>query len=297
MVRRQTSTGLSTARWPERVVVIGAGGFVGGAALRRLGQIGVPAAGIAREDIDLLADGAAERLAAMMRPGDAVVAAAAVAPVKTAAMLVDNIRLIETIAGALRLRPPVYALNIGSDAVFADSAAPLTEASCKAPTSLHGVMHLTREIMLAEALDGVPFATLRPTLIYGVGDPHNGYGPNRFQRQIAAGRPVELFGEGEEQRDHIWIEDVAELAVRMIGACAVGGLNAATGETISFHEIAERLGGVIRSLPRSGPMPHNGWRAFDISAMRAAFPDFQPTPIRKGLCRAWRPAPALEPTG
>ena len=46
-------------------------------------------------------------------------------------------------------------------------------------------------------------AILRPTLIYGAGDPHNGYGPNRFRRLAATGKPIILFGEGEERRDHV----------------------------------------------------------------------------------------------
>ena len=29
-------------------------------------------------------------------------------------------------------------------------------------------------------------ASLRPSLLYGIGDPHNGYGPNRFRRQALA---------------------------------------------------------------------------------------------------------------
>ena len=32
---------------------------------------------------------------------------------------------------------------------------------------------------------GVPVGILRPTLVYGANDPHNGYGPNRFRRLAA----------------------------------------------------------------------------------------------------------------
>jgi hypothetical protein len=38
-------------------------------------------------------------------------------------------------------------LNIGSDAIYADSKPPLTEASVTAPDSMHGVKHLARETM------------------------------------------------------------------------------------------------------------------------------------------------------
>jgi nucleoside-diphosphate-sugar epimerase len=91
-----------------------------------------------------------------------------------------------------------------------DSAEPISESSCAEPGSLHGAMHLTREVMLRSEFSG-PLAFVRPTLTYGIDDPHNGYGPNRFRRLAAAGKDLTLFGEGEEQRDHIAVADIAEL--------------------------------------------------------------------------------------
>lgn len=275
---------------PSRVVVVG-GGFVGGAIVRRLLARGVETEAVTRWEVDLLRADAAAELAARLRPGDAVVAAAAIAPVKTAAMLKNNITLVEALAGALVARPVAHLLNIGSDAIYADSPRPLVEESCPAPASLHGIMHLTREVMLREAVGDRPFSTLRPTLIYGADDPHNGYGPNRFRRLAANGEPIALFGEGEERRDHVWVEDVAELAVRILLRRSQGALNAATGTVISFRQVAELVASLfvrrppIFSTPRCGPMPHGGYRPFDPSATFAAFPDFRYTAPTDGFAR------------
>ena len=54
------------------------------------------------------------------------------------------------------------------------------------------------------------------TLIYGKNDPHNGYGPNSFNRLLDKNENIKLFGEGEEKRDHVYVNDVAELSFRMI---------------------------------------------------------------------------------
>jgi nucleoside-diphosphate-sugar epimerase len=105
-------------------------------------------------------------------------------------------------------------VNISSDDIYADSATPLTQASVKAPESLHGVLHLAREIMFASEIK-TPLAMLRATLIYGAADPHTGFRPNRFLRLAAAGEPITLFGKGEERRDHVLIDDVAELTARL----------------------------------------------------------------------------------
>ena len=114
----------------------------------------------------------------------------------------------------------------------------MTEETPTAPTSLHGAMHLAREVALRAELR-VPVAMLRPTLIYGAADPHNGYGPNRFCRLAAAGKEIVLFGEGEERRDHVAIGDVPEIAVRVLKWRSLGTLNVASGEVHSFRSVAE----------------------------------------------------------
>ena len=269
---------------PARIVVMGAGGFIGGAIAARAAAAGIPTLALTRADVDLLAADAADRLAGLLRPDDAFVAAAAIAPVKTVAMLADNLIMVRAMVAALSKSPVAHVVNIGSDAVFADLTVPLTESSPRAPDSLHGAMHLAREIAFAAEVR-VPLATLRPTLVHGERDPHNGYGPNRFRRLAAAGEDIVLFGEGEERRDHVLIDDVAELALRMLTHRSTGSLNAATGQVLSFREIAERVVAAsgrqitIKGSPRSGPMPHNGYRAFDIAAIAAAFPGFTPTPF------------------
>src|SRR4029078_2277203 len=119
-------------------------------------------------------------------------------------------------------------VNISSDAVYADSPDPLTEESATAPTSLHGVMHLARELAIQDVR--APFVTRRPSLLYGVADPHNGYGPNRFRRLANEGKEILLFGEGEERREHVQMHEFAQLTPRVIERRSTGSLNIATGK-------------------------------------------------------------------
>jgi UDP-glucose 4-epimerase len=283
---------------PERTVVIGAAGFVGRALVRRLAAANAPALGLTRKEVDLQKPNAAQQLAAILKPRDAVVAAAARAPCKDIGMMIENMIIAKVILDALTAVGAAHVVNISSDAVYADGPLPLTEASPTAPTSIHGAMHLAREIAFSSTLKS-PLATLRPSLLYGAGDPHNGYGPNRFRRLANEGRDIILFGEGEERRDHVFIDDVAELIFRVLIRRSVGTLNIATGETHSFRDIAERIIATaphpvaIKSSPRNGPMPHNGYRPFDIAACRAAFPDFSFTPIGDGIGSTQRATAAV----
>jgi nucleoside-diphosphate-sugar epimerase len=281
---------LSTTKWPDRIVIMGAGGFVGGTLAHVLKKKGANVLALTRNHVDLLTPGAAEKLSSLLAPTDCFVAASAVAPCKNTAMLRSNVIMLAAMVEALQISPVAHVVNIGSDAVFADSETPLTEDSTKAPDTPHGVMHLAREVAFASD-QSAPLITLRPTLIYGAKDPHNGYGPNRFRRLANEGKTITLFGQGEERRDHVLVDDVAEVAATAIATQATGSLNIASGEVWSFMDIAKMVveatgtDVAIEGTHRSGPMPHNGYRPFNISRLKATFPELSITPLPDGIKR------------
>jgi UDP-glucose 4-epimerase len=206
-------------------------------------------------------------------------------------MLLANLRMAEAVGQALAAQPVAHLVYVSSDSVYADDANPVTERSCCQPSSLHGMMHAARELMLGSDVK-VPLAILRPSLLYGARDPHNGYGPNRFRRLAEKGEAITLFGEGEEQRDHIFIDDVAALAALVLHHRSRGILNIATGISTSFRHVAEKVVALagkaveIRGTPRQNPLTH---RHFDIADGLKAFPQFRYTPLDEGLARAMQP--------
>lgn len=281
----------------SRVVVLGAG-FIGGAAADALAGDGIAVERLGRKVVDLLSADAGAALAARLRPDDVLIVVAAEAPCKNGAMLARNITMMNAVVEALRAQPVEHVIYVSSDAVYKDSDGPLSEASPAEPGSLHGVMHLARERMLLDE-GGVPVGILRPTLVYGANDPHNGYGPNRFRRLAVEGKDIVLFGEGEERRDHVLVDDLGDLVRRMVAHRSTGVLNGATGEVHSFREIAEMAAShvahppAIKGSPRSGPMPHNGYRPFDPAATFRAFPDFRYTRLADGLTLTHKRATAV----
>jgi len=273
---------------PHRVVVLGGGGFIGGAILRRLKESGIACVSLGRPDFDLLKPGAAEQLSKQLSAQDTLVFVSAKAPCKDMTMLSENNQMAQAVVSALKKTPVAHVVYISSDAVYKDSTSPLTEDSCAEPGSLHGVMHLTREVALRQEFAG-PIAAVRATLVYGLDDPHNGYGPNRFRRLAATGQEIVLFGEGEEQRDHVHVEDIAELVRNIILRRSTGIANAVSGQVVSFRDLAQfavkdfASKSVIKSTPRNGPMPHNGLRPFDNSAVLKAFLGFRFKGWQEGL--------------
>ena len=267
---------------PSRVVILGAAGFVGGATHRAFKSEGTKVLPLSRNDIELLDEEAGSKLTDLVKPTDTLIVISAEAPCKDAAMLIRNVQMMAGVCEAISRTQPAHIIYVSSDAVYADSMEPLNETSSAEPTSM------PREIMLKETTE-FTLTILRPTLIYGIDDPHNGYGPNRFRRLVADGKEIILFGEGEEQRDHVLVDDVAELIRLIAWHKSKGILNAATGTVTSFKRIAEMMVNfsekpvTIKSSLRLGAMPHNGYRPFNPTATRKAFPKFEYTNLSDGL--------------
>ena len=273
---------------PPRVVILGGSGFVGGELVKLLNLQKVVILSLGSKDLNLLEKGSELRLAKLLKPNDVLVFISAIAPCKNLEMMQSNILMAQTVCDALIKAPVHHVIYISSDAVYKDSTELISESSPAEPGSLHGVMHLSRELAL-KVICPSNLTIIRPTLIYGFNDPHNGYGPNQFRRLAADGKNIVLYGNGEERRDHVFVHDVALLISKCIYWRSVGLINAVSGEVVSFFDLANYI--ADQYLPRvsmvqqarSGPMPHDGYRAFDSSSLQLAFPEFERTPWKKGL--------------
>lgn len=277
---------------PARVVVLGANGFVGKAMMQSLARRKIAARAIGRAEIDMAANDAASRLAAELKPDDAVVFLSAITPDKgrSTDSFLANLRMGAALTAALEMSPAAHIVYVSSDAVYPFRAGLVNEESPAEPLDLYGAMHLAREIMMKQVAK-TPVAILRPTLIYGAADSHNSYGPNRLRRMARKDGRIVLFGAGEETRDHIYIDDVVELIVQAVLYRSAGTLNLATGSSISYAELAVKIGKIARSkieiatTKRQNPITH---RAFDTTAVYRTFPAFHFTPLDEGLATSSR---------
>jgi UDP-glucose 4-epimerase len=146
---------------------------------------------------------------------------------------------------------------------------------------------------MAHSLAKLPCLILRPTLVYGTGDTHNAYGPNRFRRAAQKDGKIQLFGGGEETRDHIHIDDVAEIALRCLRQGSTGILNLATGRSASFRKVAELVAAQfpkpvqIAETPRANPITH---RHYDVTDLIKAFPGYRFIALEEGVARCHKEA-------
>lgn len=269
------------------VVVFGSNGFIGSSILNELQNKKYQTFGISRDKIDFTSLRNDNDLIDLVPSSSVVVFAAAKAPVRTTETFFENILIIRNFINIVSKISPKYILNISSDAIYPDSKEALIENLNPSPNSLHGLMHFSREMTLNQSFPG-RVGHLRPTLVYGAKDPHNGYGPNSFIRLAMANSNLEVIGKGEELRDHIFVKDVATLALRMIELQIPEAVNAATGSIVSFSDLAKKAieisgRGRIINIERQAPIPHNGYRPISIEKARSIFSEFHPIHPFEGL--------------
>lgn len=275
---------------PLRVLVLGAGGFVGRALVRHLREAGVQVDAPPSSVLDLSSWDAGPSLRSRMEGVKAVVLLAALTPDRggrSAEALSRNVRMVTGLHEALRGAGCEHLIYVSSDAVYPLSVSRIREEACAGAQDLYGCAHRLRELLL-EASAPCPLAILRPTLIYGTGDTHDAYGPGRIVRSALRNGTITLLGNGEDTRDHVALDDVISVLMQTLRWRTEGVLNVASGQSISYLDLAGQVASLlprpitIAHAPRLQPITH---RSFDLKRLQEAFPQLTPTALAIGLER------------
>jgi nucleoside-diphosphate-sugar epimerase len=165
----------------NRIIVLGSRGFVGSSVVNLLKNLSFSVISIDKKKINFLDNNSSILLKNIIKKDDIIINAIAIAPCKIFSDFLKNIVIINNIQNGLAGAKIKKYLNISSDAVYKDKKSKITENDIIQPSSLHGLMHYNREIIINTTLEKfVKITHLRPTSIYGIDDPHSGYGPNLF---------------------------------------------------------------------------------------------------------------------
>ncbi|MEQ1912940.1 MAG: NAD-dependent epimerase/dehydratase family protein, partial [Vicinamibacterales bacterium] len=157
-------------------------------------------------------------------------------------------RLLEACVGTAVERV-VYA---SSSSVYGDLVAmPMREDALPQPVSPYGVSKLAAEQLcyLYHVNYGVPTVALRYFTVYGPRQrPDMGF--HKFLRATIEGRPISVFGDGEQTRDFTFVED----AVSATAAAGVRGVpgrvyNIGGGSRVSLNAVLAIIGDVVGRQP------------------------------------------------
>lgn len=223
--------------------IFGASGFVGRTLTPMLQQQGLKYQPYSSKQLDLCDPASITTLRDTIKDGDRVLMLSALTPEKGKApeLTLRNIAMMQHLLAGIEGRNIAQFIYVSSDAVYPITADMVDELTPTNPTELYGQMHVLRECYAKAAIPSEKLAILRPCAIYGVGDTHNAYGINRFLKSARESGEIALFGEGEEYRDHIHVEDVARIILATLQQNMHGTFNLASGQSWCFGEIASYI--------------------------------------------------------
>jgi UDP-glucose 4-epimerase len=166
-----------------------------------------------------------------------------------------------------------------SMAVYADSPAarPIDERHPAAPLSPYGVGKLAAECVSRQILDscGVPFTALRYFNTFGPGQTYTPYVGviTIFVTRLLGGEPPIIFGDGDQQRDFVHVDDIVAGTLAAPGR-QPGTYNLGTGRGTSLNALASLVTSRLAPALRPSHTPaHPGelrYSIADISAARRA---------------------------
>jgi UDP-glucose 4-epimerase len=172
-----------------------------------------------------------------------------------------------------------------SMAVYADSPtpAPITESHATQPISPYGVGKLAGESVARQILAsrGIPLSVVRFFNTFGPGQAYTPYVGvlTIFVTRLLRGEGITIFGDGEQQRDFIHVQDIVAGCMGATGR-AQGTFNLGTGRGTSLNQLASlvisQLAPSVRASHADAQAGELRFSVADIAAARAAF-GFNPT--------------------
>lgn len=288
---------MSTASLSDTpLVVFGASGFIGGVLARRLDEGGFRVIRITSRDADFSDREQLLRLQSHLParacwiltsarspdyPGDAHANAQA------------DLRATDNLCALARLCSPSGMVFLSSIDVYgrAGLALPLNESSLLRPETPYAEMKVEVEGRLGEAAaaSDVPLLTLRLPGVYGPGDSHRGP-VSSFIDAARAGRPIVIYGDGEQRRDLLYVEDIPEMVSQWLRAPQSLLSNAAPGQGESLNAMV----GMLRQCTgleldvEYRPADAQIDILFDTPRLVSFYPSLRLTPFREGLAATWR---------
>lgn len=166
---------------------------------------------------------------------------------------------------ACRARGVRHVVFASSSSVYGvGSQVPFRESDpCGTPASPYAASKRAGELMAytAHHLTGIGITCLRFFTVYGPRQRPD-LAIHKFTRLIAAGKPIELFGDGSTSRDYTWVDDIVDGTVAAIDRQAAQGgfsiYNLGGSHTTTLARLVELIAGELGVAPvieRRPPQP------------------------------------------
>jgi UDP-glucose 4-epimerase len=139
---------------------------------------------------------------------------------------------------------------------------PMTEATPPHPEDPYGIAKLAveQELRVSQAMFGLNYVVFRPHNVYGerqnIGDRYRNV-VGIFMNQILQGKPMSIFGDGEQTRAFSYIKDVAPV---LAAACETEAaynqiFNIGADQPYTVNELAKAVAEAMNVLPEVVHLP------------------------------------------
>jgi ADP-L-glycero-D-manno-heptose 6-epimerase len=204
-----------------------------------------------------------------------------------------------------------YATGRGIPLVYASSASVYGAGresgpgeACERPINVYAFSKLMFDRYVRRHMSAVrsPVVGLRYFNVYGPGEAHKASMASvvhHFNQQLRDGDEVRLFagsdgyGDGEQRRDFIYVDDVVDVNLWFWEKCGKSGIfNLGTGRARTFNDVARAVigwhgRGRITYIPFPAHLQgsYQSYTEADLSALRAAGYDADFVPVEEGVRR------------
>jgi nucleoside-diphosphate-sugar epimerase len=72
----------------------------------------------------------------------------------------------------------------------------------------------------------------------------------RFIRRIAEGQPIVVYGDGQQQRDFTYVEDIARGTLAAAAPCGYEVVNLGGNRPVALSEVIQQIGEIVGRTPR-----------------------------------------------
>ena len=293
--------------WQGKIVAVtGAKGFLGSHFVKELNKLGAKVNSFSRDNLDLLDF---DQTNILLKNTEVVFSCAALdgnAEFKKnhpAEILDNNLHITANILNAARDNRISDVVLISSAEIYSGYAPnPVREEDDYRLYGGHtdsGYILSKRygEILasLYQEQYGLRIYLPRPSNIFGPGD-HFSEESTRvipsFITKILAGLPIEIWGDGSQIRQFIFVKDVVQTILTMVEKQAVGKINIATEESITVLNLAKKISKIIGKkanirLDKTKSVGSKS-RLLNVEKMHHLIP-YKPVSLEEGLCEtiAW----------
>jgi len=179
-------------------------------------------------------------------------------------------------------------------AILGDVAPPVHEEMVAKPMSPYGASKLAVEGYASAygACYGIKTVSLRFSNVYGPRSFHKGSVVAQFFKQILAGEELVVYGDGNQSRDFVYVDDLSEGIRRGLEVDRTDVIQLGVGVPTSINELIDAIGRTVgedrvqvRYQPfRAGEIIHT---YCDISKARKMLGYDPRTTLEDGLRRTW----------